>query len=76
MCGVMCAAIDGRNNDADIGDLGGMAAIPANDAQDFRACSLRVLQSGYQIRADIFFQIAAADGEYKYKIVRAEATHP
>jgi len=62
-------------DDAHVGDFGGVAAIPTDNAQDFRADGFCILQGSHQIRADIFFEIATTDGEHEYEIVRAQATH-
>src|SRR6266849_4402518 len=60
--------VDRRDNDADIGDFRGVATIAPYDSQNFRADTLCVLQSNHQIRADIFFEVAAADGKHKHQI--------
>src|SRR5258706_12144602 len=67
--------VDCRNDDADVGDFGCVAAIPADDAQNFRADGFCILQGSHQIGADIFFEVATADGEHEYEIVRAQAAH-
>ncbi len=62
-----------RNHDADIGYLGGVAAVAANDAEDFRAYGFCVLQGSHQIGADILFEIAATHRKHEHKIVGAQA---
>ena len=71
----MCDWVDRRNNDAHIGDFSRVAAIPADNAKDFRAHSFCVLQGSHKIRADILFEIAATHREYEHKVLGAQAAH-
>jgi len=68
--------VDRWNNDADIRNFGGVAAIASNDPQNFRANSFRILQGGYQVGADIFFEIAAADRKDEHQIIGTQAADP
>jgi hypothetical protein len=65
--------VDGRNDDADVSNFGRVAAVSADDAQDFRPHSFCVLQSSHQIGADISCAIAATDRKDEHEIVRAQA---
>jgi hypothetical protein len=53
----------GGDDDAGVGDLGGEAAVAADYAADGGAGFLGVFESADEIGADIFYGVAAADGE-------------
>src|ERR1700685_4521368 len=65
--------IDGGDEDAGVGDGGGVASVAADDADDFCADGFGVLERGDEIGADVLFEIAAADGEDQEQVVGAEA---
>ena len=63
--------VDGWNDHACVGRAGGMAAVPAYDAENGSARRAGEFKRRDQIGADVLFQIAAADGEDKYCIALA-----
>lgn len=67
-----CLRIYDGNEDADVGQLRCGAAIASDDAGNRRAFFARVPQGGDEIRADVFLDVASANGEYEDHIQRAE----
>lgn len=61
-----------RDEDTDIGQLRRGAAIASDDSGDRRALFARVQQGADQIRADVFFDVTAADGKDEDHVVAAE----
>src|SRR5262249_13341514 len=68
--------IDGRNDAYRIADLGRVAAVAPDDAENFRAAILRVVERAYQVRADILLEIAAAHGKYKDGVLGGQPRNP
>ncbi len=59
-----------RHNQAGVRDLSRVAAVSPDDACDFSPHRFRVLKRSHQIRADILFQVAAANRKYEHAILR------
>src|SRR3989338_3451550 len=53
----------------------GVPAISPDNAQDFRAGVLRVLQSLHQINTDALFLVAAANREDQHRVLARETAH-
>ena len=66
--------IHGWDEHAGIGHSCGKSAVPPDDADDLTACVSGELKSRDEVRADLFFKIAAADGEDEDCVVGAEPT--
>src|ERR1700683_2224513 len=66
--------IHGRDEDAGIGHGRGESAVPPDDADDFAANLFGELQGRDEVRADLFFKSAAADGENKDGVAGAKLT--
>ena len=64
--------IDGRDQDYAIADLLRVAAIAADHAEHLQASLLCLLEPGDNVRADVFFQIAAADGKNEQRVFAVE----
>ena len=62
-----------RDDHAGVRHLCGVTVGAANHAANGRAHGLRVPQRGNQIRADLFFEVAAAHREHQHAILGAEA---
>ena len=63
-----------RDNNTSVRDACRESSVSSHDAADFRADLPGVLQSAYQIRADITLGIPAANREDKHRIVLAQLT--
>src|SRR5579862_1874870 len=68
--------VNGWNDHASIGYLRGIAAVAANYANNLRPYRFRIIQSGYQIRTNILFDVSAADRQDQKQIVPSQATDP
>ena len=64
--------IDRRYDYARIRYLGRIAAIPSNHAHNLGANCLGILQPRHQVRTDVLFKVAAANGKDKYRIFGGE----
>ena len=64
--------IDDRHEDAGVRDFSGISAIAPDYADDFGTDLLGVLQRGYEVGADIFFEIPAANGEDQQRVFRVQ----
>ena len=65
-----------RRDDADrVADLGRVAAVAADHAEDLRADRLGILQRAHEIGADVLLEIAAADREHEQRVLRLEPAH-
>ena len=58
---------------ARVGDLVGVAAVFADDAEDFRADVARFIDGADEINRHILFDVAAADGEDEHCILCVDA---
>ena len=63
-CGVVWTGLTVGTMHARVGDLRGVAAIAADDADDAGADGLRLVQRGHEVRADVLLDVAAADREH------------
>ena len=70
-----CRRTECRHDDSGIGNLRGVSAVAAHNAQDAGAFVLRKLQGLNQVRADIFFFVSAAHGKHQHGVVSADAAH-
>ena len=62
-----------RNDDTRIGVPRGVASVSTNDPDDARTNGAGMVDRPHKIRADATAQVAAADGEDQYDVLRAEA---
>jgi len=62
------------DEDAGISHSCGESAVPPDDANDFTANLFGELQGRDEVRADLFFEIAAADGENKDGVAGTKLT--
>lgn len=65
--------IDRRNNHTRIGDLGCVTTVLADDSDHLRTDLLCELQSGDQIRRNVFLQVAATYGKHEERILAVES---
>ena len=65
--------IHGWDDYAGIGFPGSITPVAADNTHDAGADLLGQLNGANQIRADVLFQVAAADGEYEQAILSVEA---
>jgi len=70
--------IDDRDQHANIGDFGSVAAVASDHAADGRADALRLLHGAHEIGADVLLKIAAAYRKDHHHIagVQAAAAQP
>src|SRR6266550_1076304 len=67
--------IDGRHDHARVRSLRGVASIAAHYANHLRADRLGMLERHYQIRANILFEISAADREDEERVAWCEPAY-
>ena len=66
--------IDSRDDDVRVGDLRRVASVATDDAVDLRADRARIVERVHEVRADVLFEIAAADAEDENGILWPQAT--
>ena len=64
--------VDGRDDDAGVGDFGGVTAIFADDGDDVGTDVLGELEGEHEVGGNVFLEVAAADGEDEECIDRLE----
>ncbi|CAB4699644.1 unannotated protein [freshwater metagenome] len=67
--------INGRNDHDTIANLLGVAAVPADHAEDLHAPGLGFLQPGDDVDADVLFEVAAADRKHEHRVVLVAFAH-
>ena len=60
--------VDGRDDDAGVGDFGCVTAVFADDGDDVGADLLGELEGEHEIRGNVFLEVAAADGQDQQRI--------
>ena len=64
--------VDRGDDDRHVGDLCRVAAITADDADDAGTALLGKLEGTHKVGADVFFEVAAADGENEERVLLVE----
>src|SRR4051794_11792971 len=65
--------IHSGHDDDSITDFSGIATVSSDNSHDSRTDTLGMLESEHEVRTNILFQIATADGHYEDRVIRVEA---